>query len=74
MLLLGLVPAPLLAAETPAAGNGPGWHTAPAAVSTWENLKTQFLNFLFTTLRSRERMIQVAAIGVGLGLYIMLRR
>ncbi|MER3416423.1 MAG: hypothetical protein C4297_09465 [Gemmataceae bacterium] len=66
----------------PAVETGRGDERAPSADSApclshgtiWQRTTSGIWDYLSTSLRNRQRLVQVCAVGVCLGLYLLLRR
>jgi hypothetical protein len=69
VLLFALAPTTARAAPTPAA-------SSPALLASgggWRMYWAKFEDFVHNSFRSRERLIQISALAVALGLFIMYR-
>jgi hypothetical protein len=74
VILLGLaLPAPL-AARPAAAGVRAAWPGPPVHAKSLDGAGNRVMQFIYTTFGRRDRMIQMTAVGVAVGLFVMLRR
>ncbi len=79
MLAIACVLACILILPSPARADSAAWRgesltpLPPVMAGAWSKFKDRTLNFLANTFDSRERMIQLATIGLCLGLFIIVR-